>query len=151
MIGHAWSEDLETWEVGPPLSAPGELRQLEVPQLVRIGGAWRVLFCATEHDHSATRLARAGVRAEGGSHELVGASALGPFALRRDAFLLGDTAGTWYAARLVVHRGTPWLLAWRRRDAAGRFVGEIGDPMAVAVRPDGSLAVAAAASDTPRA
>lgn len=150
VIGHASSDDLETWEVGPPLSVPGELRQLEVPQLVRLGGVWRVLFCATEHDHSAARLARAGVRAEGGSHELVGASPLGPFAPARDAFVLGDARRGWYAARVVEHHGTPWLLAWRRHDDAGRFVGEIGDPMAVEVRPDGALALAAPMSDARR-
>ena len=93
VIGHAASDDLVTWEVGPPLSAPGDLRQLEVPQLVRLGGAWRVLFSATEHDHSAARLTRPGVAPEGGSHVLTGAARLGPFALERDAFLLGDAQG----------------------------------------------------------
>jgi beta-fructofuranosidase len=142
VIGHAWSADLDTWEVGPPLSMPGELRQLEVPQLLRLGGAWRVLFCATEHDHSAARRARPGVVVEGGTHELTGPSPLGPFALRRDAFLLGDPAGRWYAGRVVEHHGAPWLLAWRRHDEHGRFVGEIGDPMPLEVGPDGALALA---------
>ena len=143
VIGHAWSDDLETWEAGPPLSAPGELRQLEVPQLVRLGGAWRVLFSAIERDHSAARLARPGVRPEGGSHVLSGASRLGPFALEEDAFLLGPDRGSWYAARIVEHRGARQLLAWRRSDEDGRFAGEIGDPMALEVGPGGVLSVAA--------
>jgi beta-fructofuranosidase len=143
VIGHAWSDDLATWEAGPPLSAPGELRQLEVPQLVRLGGAWRVLFCATEGDHSAARLARPGVRREGGSHVLSGPSRLGPFALEEDAFLLGPGHGSWYAARIVEHGGARQLLAWRRAHEDGRFAGEIGDPMALEVGPGGVLSVAA--------
>ena len=70
VIGHAHSQDLRSWEAGPPLSQPGEFAQLEVPQLVRFGGAWRVLFCATQHDHSAARLGRADVLRECGTHYL---------------------------------------------------------------------------------
>jgi len=142
VIGHAWSEDLETWTVGPPLSAPGELRQLEVPQLVRLGGAWHVLFSALPSDHSAARLARPGVRAEGGAHHLSGPGPLGPFVLARDEFLLGDAPDVrHYAARVVEHRGSPWLLAWRWHDDDGAFLGELGDPTAIETGPDGSLAV----------
>src|SRR6185436_6862635 len=90
VIGHASSEDLEAWEVGPPLSAPGE-----VAQLVGLGGSWRVLFSATEGDHSAARRARPGVSAEAGSHLLTGATRLGPFALDRDDFVLGPAHGDW--------------------------------------------------------
>lgn len=150
VIGHAWSDDLEAWEVGPPLSVPGELRQLEVPQLVRLGGAWRVLFSATEGDHSAARLARRGVRAEGGTHALTGDARLGPFALDRDDFVLGDARGSWYAGRVVEHGGAPWLLAWRRHDDDGSFVGELGDPMSLEIGADGWPAVVAA-SDARRA
>jgi beta-fructofuranosidase len=150
VIGHAWSADLEAREVGPPLSVPGELRQLEVPQLVRLGGAWRVLFSATEGDHSAARLARPGVRAEGGTHALTGDARLGPFALDRDDFVLGDARGSWYAGRVVEHGGAPWLLAWRRHDDDGSFVGELGDPMPLEIGADGWPAVGPA-SDARRA
>jgi hypothetical protein len=43
VLGHASSADLGTWEAGPPLSAPGEFSQLEVPQLLQVGGAWRAM------------------------------------------------------------------------------------------------------------
>ena len=138
VIGHATSPDLERWEAGPPLSTPGELYQLEVPQLVRIGGAWRILFCTEARHHGAARLARPGVVAETGTHYLTARERLGPYALDRDAFLL--TAGS-YAGRLLHHRGRWHLLAWQMRDERGAFVGELGDPLPVAVAPDGSLAV----------
>jgi hypothetical protein len=89
-----------------------------------------VLFSALPGDHSAARLARPGVRAEGGAHLLSGPGPLGPFVLARDEFLLGDAPDVrHYAARVVEHRGSPWLLAWRWHDDDGAFLGELGDPM----------------------
>ena len=155
VLGHAWSADLRTWEARPPLSAPGEFRQLEVPQLVRVGGAWRALFSAWWTDHSAARLAREGVVAEGGTHYLVAAGPLGPYVLDRDDFLLGDPRVSFYAGRALHHRGAWWLFAWRHVDGQGRFFGELSDPMALTVGPGGSLRVegreARAAGREPRA
>ena len=37
VVGHAWSPDLDQWEVRPPLSQPGGFGQLEVMQLVPPG------------------------------------------------------------------------------------------------------------------
>jgi beta-fructofuranosidase len=37
VVGHAWSPDLDRWEVRPPLSQPGGFGQLEVMQLVPPG------------------------------------------------------------------------------------------------------------------
>ena len=139
VLGHVWSDDLRSWEVGPPLSAPGEFRQLEVPQLVRLGGAWRVVFSAGWSDHSAARLARPGVVAEGGTHYLVSDDPLGPYVLDRDAFLLGDPQVSFYAGRVLHHQGAWWLLAWRHVDGQGRFFGELTDPMPLALDPTGSL------------
>jgi beta-fructofuranosidase len=139
VLGHAWSDDLSSWEVGPPLSAPGEFNQLEVPQVVHLGGAWRAVFSAWWSDHSAARLTRPGVTAEGGTHYLVAPGPFGPYVLDRDAFLLGDPQVSYYAGRVVCHRGAWWLLAWRHADGQGRFFGELSDPMALTVAADGSL------------
>jgi beta-fructofuranosidase len=141
VIGYAWSPDLVTWEAGPPLSPPGEFSQLEVPQLVHLGGAWRILFCATRHDHSETRLARPGVIAEWGTHYLTSASRLGPYALDTDRFLVGHPEGRHYAGRLLWHRGEWCFMAWRLHDEDGRFLGELSDPAPLRVGPDGSLAI----------
>ena len=61
--------------------SPGEFSQLEVPQLVHFGGAWRVLFCATQNDHSAARLGRAGVVRECGTHYLTAHEKFGDYRL----------------------------------------------------------------------
>ena len=141
VIGHAWSADLRSWQTGPPLSEPGEFSQLEVPQLVHLGGAWRILFSAWPQDHSAARLARPGVVAEGGTHYLVSKKKFGRYTLDRDAFLAGDPRSRYYAGRLIQRDGRWLFLAWRSDSGDGRFLGELSDPMPLTVHPDGSLSV----------
>lgn len=141
VIGHAVSDDLMHWQATAPLSAPGEFYHLEVPQLVHIGGAWRMFFCATVADHSAARTARPGVIAETGSHYLVADSPDGPFVLDRDDFMLADQNQSMYAGRILAHQGQHFLFAWQNLDSAGEFVGALSDPMAVTVGADGALRV----------
>ena len=141
VIGHAWSPDLRRWQPGPPLSQPGEFVHLEVPQLVRLDGRWRILFSAWRHDHSAARLARPGVVAEAGTHYLVARDKFGPYALDRDAFLVGDPLGRYYAGRLLRHQGKWLFFTWQHLDDQGRFLGILSDPMPLRIRRDGSLSV----------
>jgi beta-fructofuranosidase len=141
VIGHAWSADLRTWQAGPPLSEPGEFSELEVPQLVHLGGVWRILFSAWPGGHSAGRLARPGVIAEGGTHYLVSSEKFGRYKLDRDAFLVGDPLTRYYGGRLIQHDGSWFFMAWRSNGGDGRFLGELSDPMALTVQPDGSLSV----------
>jgi hypothetical protein len=51
-----------------------------------------------------------------------------PYALDRDAFLLGDPHVSYYAGRVLHHQGTRRLFAWRHADGQGRFLGELSDP-----------------------
>jgi len=143
VLGHAWSSDGgAAFEVGPALSAPGELRQLEVPQLVQLGpDRWVVLACARTFDHSTTRRARPGFVAESGTLVLEGRSPLGPFAIEPGPFLLGDPADRTYAGRLVTLHGHPYLMAWTDH-VDGAFVGELGDPVPLAITASGRLVVA---------
>jgi beta-fructofuranosidase len=119
VIGHACSRDRITWEVGPPLSAPGEFSHLEVPQLVHLGGD------------------RAGVARECGTHYLTAAEKFGHYALDEDCFLVGDAVGRHYGGRVLRHRGAWQFLAWRLYDDNGDFVGELTDPMPVSTGTDG--------------
>jgi beta-fructofuranosidase len=142
VIGQAWSDDLRSWEAAPPLPAPSEFSQLEVPQRVRLGGAWRILFCANQDDHGGARRGRAGFVAECGTHYLTAADPQGPYALDRDDFLVGDPErGRHYAGRVVEHAGAWHFLAWRMHDADGVFLGELSDPMPLEVGADGALSV----------
>ncbi|MFH5822927.1 glycosyl hydrolase family 32 [Georgenia sp. AZ-5] len=141
VIGHATSADLEHWEAGPPVSSPGEFFHLEVPQLVHLGGLWRVLYCVTAGEHSAARLSRPGVIAHGGTHYLVAEDRLGPYRLETDEFLVGDERARHYAGRMLEHDGRWHFFAWENLDDAGAFVGALSDPMPVLVSPDGTLRV----------
>ena len=127
VIGHATSRDGHTWEAGPPLSPPGYFDQLEVPQLLHLGGAWRILFSTMER--------------EGGTHYLTGEAAFGPYALTRGDFLVGGPGRRHYAGRLIEHRGAWQFLAWLLYDERTGFVGELSDPMPLRVGADSSLIV----------
>jgi beta-fructofuranosidase len=141
VIGHAWSSDLRSWQTGAPLSEPGEFYHLEVPQLVELGGAWRILFSAWAHDHSAARLARPGVVAAGGTHYLTSRERFGRYTLDQDEFLVGDPHGRFYAGRVLHHRGEWHFFAWQHLDGRGAFFGELSDPMPLTAHADGSLSV----------
>lgn len=142
VIGHAWSRDRRTFEVGPPLTVPGEIAQLEVPQLVRIEDErWALLASVDIADHAPARLARPGFVAETGVVQLDGSSPLGPFKVSEERCLYGTTDRSWYAGRVVTLGGRRWLLGWvPQRD--GVFVGELADPIALETGPDGRLRVA---------
>lgn len=141
VIGHATSPDLRTWQAASPLSEPGEFYHLEVPQLVHLGGAWRVLFCVTAGDHSAERRARPGFVEQGGTHYLTGPGPLGPFVLDDGDWLLSDATASLYAGRVVPHGGRWYLLTWENLGPDGGFIGTIGNPMAVVVGDDGTIIV----------
>jgi beta-fructofuranosidase len=113
VVGRATSPDLATWEAGPPVSEPGDLFQLEVPQLIHAGGRWRILFSSMEREQ--------------GVHYLSADSPEGPFTLARGDFLFGG--GHWYAGRAIERAGRWWLLAWQMRDEAGAFAGTLSDPL----------------------
>jgi beta-fructofuranosidase len=144
VIGHAWSADGETWAVEPPVSEPGEVRQLEVPQLVEVSaGHWAVLACCRWTDHAAARRARPGFVPETGTLALEGSSPLGPFRVPPGRFLDGDPGDRTYAGRIVELHGRRWYLAWRDRAEDGSFVGELADPRPVEVDDEGRLRVVA--------
>lgn len=145
VIGHARSRDMVAWEPLPPVSQPGDFAHLEVPQLVAIDGRWYLLFCVYEWAHSSGRLERA--RACSGTHYLVGDGPLGPFRSPGDAFLCASDEGPapFYAGKLVQDpRDSAWCFAsWVQFDDGGTFVGELADPVPVAVHGDGTLSLPA--------
>jgi beta-fructofuranosidase len=135
VVAQLSSPDLAGWTAGPPVAAPGEFRQLEVPQVVPCGSRLALLFCANDIDHSAARLAR-GASPEYGTHVLYSDSPTGPFRLEADAFLSGDNGPSLYAGRAIEHAGRWWFLAWDRLDDQGGFVGGLSDPFPLDVVED---------------
>lgn len=124
VIGHAVSDDLETWEVQPPLSAPAGWGQMEVPQTVVVDGQPFLLFCCgTAHEDESRR-----GQATGGMWFAPGESLLGPWDF--------DAAGTLdhpslYAARLIERAPDDWVIVGFSSEVDGEFEGIILDPLPV--------------------
>lgn len=102
-LGHAVSDDLRAWEVGPAVFSTDAFRPLEVPQLLRWGSGWRIVFCAMEPLP--------------GTYFLSSSQALGGY--RYGGVLARDH----YAGRVIEHRGERHLLGWSLRDF------ELSDPL----------------------
>src|SRR3954471_16271925 len=133
VVGHARSDDLLSWEVLSPLSAPGSgFGHTEVFQLAEVDGRRLLTFsCAGGELGGAS--SRTGGR---GGIWVVNApgEGLGPFDLA-SAYRLADES--LYVGRLIQDReGRSVMLAFRNGDRNGRFVGEITDPLPVAWKGD---------------
>lgn len=131
-IGLARSPDARCWEVLPPVYAPGVFTQMEIPQLLSFDRRYFLLFNADSHWH-----AHAGVVPQvTGTFYALSSEVLGSYGQPR--LLLGDLGHSRYGAKLVVGPDQRWYtLSWLRRDAAGRFVGGLSDPVPVDVSPRG--------------
>jgi beta-fructofuranosidase len=126
VIGHARSADLVSWEVGPPLTAPGEFGHLEVPQSVEVAGTPVLVFSVGPDRFSASRRAR---RPDDitGTYLATGDSLLGPWDLEGARRI---PVPDLFAARLVRDRAGEWqVLGFIDGSARHAFVGEISDPV----------------------
>lgn len=133
VIGHAWSPNLEQWELGEPLSSPGQgYGQLEVPQVAHIDGRTVLVFNCLAKDMSFAGRASG---TTGGVWVAPASSPLGPFEVAA-AHLLTDHS--LYVGKFVEDRRSRQVrfLAFRNVDGMGRFIGELSDPMDVAWRGD---------------
>lgn len=139
VIVHATSSDLVHWDVDDAVTEPIGVGELEVPQLVRLGARWQLLFSTEVRTQSdAARRTLPGT----GTYHLIGDGPLGPFTGPPHPIAAGADPTT-YAGRIVRDvDGTPWFLAWQRTDAAGRFVGRIADPRPVTVDGTGRIHLA---------
>lgn len=141
VIAHATSDNLLNWTAQPPVTQPGEFGQMEVPQLVKIGDLYYLLFCTNAYHYSELRTNRTGMKLVHGTHYLVSENPLGPFRYLEDTvFFAGDEFGTLYSGKLIQNPAGEWVfMAFRNFDAEGNFVGEIIDPIPVHVLDDGRL------------
>jgi beta-fructofuranosidase len=136
VIGHAYSPDLQRWEVHPPLSKPGSgFGHIECPQLASVDGRQVLVFSCLDLQFSAARRASG---ATGGVLYVPTDSPTGPFDIAAASPLTSDA---FYCGRIIQDRsGQPMLLAFHHYDEARQFLGELSDPMPVAWE-DGELKV----------
>lgn len=133
VVGHAWSPDLDTWEVREPLSVPNAgFDQFEVCQTVVVDGRPILIFSCLRGQLAAARRPGFG---SGGVWWVEAPSLAGPFDPRDAQVLLDDR---FYSARLIRDRAGHWqALAFHNTEQDGSFDGRLSDPMPVGwVTPD---------------
>jgi len=139
VLGHARSRDLVHWEVLPPLSAPGEFAQVEVPQLVTLDGHHVVVFSCRAEDQSAERRRRLGGAAQTGTFCFVAPEFLGDYR-PSDQPLVADARGPLYSGKIVQPAvGQYSFIAFREREGQ-HFGGTLTDLIPLQVGPGGLLA-----------
>ncbi|MEY5144689.1 MAG: hypothetical protein RL745_50 [Actinomycetota bacterium] len=132
-IGLAISKDLDTWQVMPPASANDcGFAQMEVLQSEIVDGVPVLLWCVGFNEVADDLKASFGA---GGVFSAVGKSIEGPFDIRGASRFPHDSL---YAARLVQHQGT-WFLIGFRNYENGQFIGELCDPIPVTATTDAGL------------
>lgn len=140
VIAHAKSSNLIEWEVLEPITEPGEFGQLEVPQLVKIGSLYYLVYCNIAQHHSHDRLNRLEKPPMTGTHYYVSESPFGPFRMLTNEYFAADVQESLYAGKLIQDPDGKWcFIAFRNNDENGEFVGEIIDPIPVSVEEDGRL------------
>jgi sucrose-6-phosphate hydrolase SacC (GH32 family) len=142
VIGHAFSPDLQRWEVRPPLSKPGSgFGHIECPQVATVEGRQVLVFSCLDAQFSA---ARRGTGATGGILYVPIDSPTGPFDIAAARPLTSDA---FYCGRIAHDRsGQPVLLAFHYFDESRQFLGELSDPMPVGWE-NGELKVVPAATE----
>jgi beta-fructofuranosidase len=133
VVGYACSHDFVHWEVGPPLTQPGEFAQVECPQLVEVDGRELILVSCLDEDHSAVRRDRLGYA--GGTGTFVFSRADGGFSASRRPIADGPL----YAGKVVELEPGDWRFIGFRGAGDRDFVGELTDPIPVRFDEGGEL------------
>lgn len=126
VVGHAWSPDLVSWELRPPLTGPGQgFGELEVFQLARVAGRDVLVFNGRRVANPAGAQLRSAP--DPGVWVTAAPSVTGPFDIAGAQQL---TDGSLYVGKFIDDRdtGEARFLAFRNV-VDGEFVGEITDPM----------------------
>lgn len=126
VLGHAWSADLENWELRAPVTAPGSgFGQLEVPHLAELDGRHLLIFNCLGPELSLSRREKS----PGGIWAVPIDSPTGPYDVAR-AHLVADAR--LFVGKLIKDRtsGTTQFLAFRNVEQ-GDFVGGLTDPQRV--------------------
>lgn len=142
VLAHARSADLRTWELGPPVCAPGAgFGQLEVAQVRMVDGAPLLVFTCHPQEQTATRIATSGGEyctwSVSGDP---GGSLLGPWDITRAEPFRAEPH--LFAAPLVQDRSGQWVfVGFRNTEPQGVLAFDITDP--IPVRRDGAALVPA--------
>lgn len=141
VVAHASSADLVRWQVLPPVTAPGDFAQVEVPQLVELGGRRHILFSVHAEDHSRCRVSCLGP-GQGGTYTFIASDHGAAFRPSAAPIVPEDgPLGRLYAGKLVEPRPGDWRFLAFRAELGDAFIGELTDALPVQQHPDGRLSV----------
>ncbi len=131
VVGHATSQDMLTWSVQPPLTAPnGGFGQMEVFQVENVHGQAVLLWCCGPNELTPELREK---YPYGGMFSVVGDSLLGPFDITKSVWFPHTSI---YAARIVEHKGKWYMLGFENETESG-FGGRILDPIEVQIQGHG--------------
>ena len=134
VLGHARSDDLVHWELGPPLTTPAGFGQTEVPQVRVIDGRALLVFSCHPEEQSPEQIERFGPYT---TWYVLGDTPTGPWDLEAARPFTGDDK--LFAAPLVQRRDGTWaFVGFRNTEPDGIPSFEICDPIGVELR-DGEL------------
>jgi beta-fructofuranosidase len=138
VLAEARSADLRSWEVGPPVSAPGAgFGQLEVAQVRDVDGTPVLVFTCHPQEQTPERIARSGRYC---TWSVTGPSTTGPWDVDRARPFVAEPS--LFAAPLVRQRDGGWaLVGFLNTEPEGGDSFEITAPIPVRVT-DGGLVAA---------
>jgi beta-fructofuranosidase len=132
VIGHATSDDLLHWTVGPPVSEPGDFGQLEVPQFIEHEGTCTMLFCTSPEVTAPGFERRRGIAPTTGTFTLTSSKPLGPYSFVAAPAIAADAGRNGlYAGKVIYDAAQPYFLGFINNDEHGHFVGAISDPIPI--------------------
>ena len=134
VIALAKSKDLIEWEVLPPISAPGDFGQLEVPQLIKYENKNFVVFSTaiettSEQKKNSSKLEdiTTGVFYLTNNSE----SPLDKYCLPKNYQLLSDKFGSLYSGKLIFINNQQYIIGFHNYNSDGDFLGYISDPIQI--------------------
>jgi beta-fructofuranosidase len=134
VLAHARSEDMLTWELGPPLTEPAGFGQLEVPQVRVIDGRPVLVFTCHPEEQSPEQITRFG---EFSTWYVLGDDVTGPWDIASARPF--EAEPKLFAAPLVQQRDVTWaFVGFRNQEPEGILSFEILDPVPVMLS-DGEL------------
>jgi beta-fructofuranosidase len=140
-IGFATSPDLKTWTLQPPTFKGGFFGQMEVPQVLEIGGRWYCLFC-TGSNHWSQAYKKFNTQSPvTGTHYLMADNPRGPWTMAPGPFFDGALPANRYTGKIMEKDSRLWTMGFLDTGPDGKFVGQVSNPVPVSVGPDGLLKV----------
>lgn len=134
VIALAKSVNLIEWEVLPPVSAPGDFGQLEVPQFIKNEDKNIIVFSTAiettsqqKKNSSKLKDITTGVFYLTNNSE----SPLNKYYLPKNYQLLSDKFGSFYSGKIIFRDNQHYIIGFHNYNSQGDFLGYVSDPIKI--------------------